>query len=99
MTHRRPSRLGLSDSCHYGLGGFTWSGRAWRLRIPLSSPLYGDDTVNDVLEFLAMAITLWIITIECDEQHTKHEYILSLGDNTSAIGWLFRSSKLDADSK
>jgi hypothetical protein len=99
ITHRRPAKLGLSDSCPYGLRGFSWSGRAWRIQIPTDSVLYGDDTVNNVLEFLAMAITLWLMVIECTHVGARHECLLALGDNTSAIGWLFRSSKLDHDSK
>jgi hypothetical protein len=34
LTLRQPSQIGLSDSCPFGMGGFTWTGRAWRLRIP-----------------------------------------------------------------
>lgn len=34
LTHQYPSKLCLSDSCPFGLGGFLWTGRAWRLFIP-----------------------------------------------------------------
>jgi hypothetical protein len=98
LTIRAPSQVGISDSCPYGMGGFTWLGRAWRIRIriPEESPIYGDSTANNVLEFLAMAVTIWIIIRDCDAN--GQECVMSLGDNTSAIGWMFRSSKLSPDS-
>lgn len=66
LTQRNPTQVGISDSSVFGLGGFSWgSGCAWRLRIPKSSPLRGDCTANNVLEFLTMAITTWIIIKDC----------------------------------
>ena len=43
-------------------------------------------------------VTIWLVLIECVETGSKQDYILALGDNTSAIGWLFKSGKLDCDS-
>jgi hypothetical protein len=54
--------------------------------------------VNNVLEFLAMAVTIWLIILDCSSQGLSHECILSLGDNTSAIGWIFRSTRLKPES-
>ena len=53
---------------------------------------YGKDIANNLLEFLAMAINLWLSIIECDDLGLKNELLLILGDNTSAIAWLFKSS-------
>jgi hypothetical protein len=85
LTLRRPSQIGLSDSCPFGMGGFTWTGRAWRLRIPETCLLHGVSEANNVLEFLAMALTIWLVIIECRDKGVRQESILSLGDNTSAI--------------
>jgi hypothetical protein len=98
LTIRRPTRIGISDSCPYGLGGFSWSGRAWRLRIPRKSPLHGDSVANNFLEFLAMMITIWTIIVDCEADGQTEECILSLGDNTSAIGWIFRTKGIGPDS-
>jgi hypothetical protein len=98
LTVRRPTQLGLSDSCPFGLGGFSLNGRAWRLQIPPSCAFYGDSTINNLLEFLAMMVTIWIILLECDELGLSEECILVLGDNTSAIGWLFRSGRIPKSS-
>jgi hypothetical protein len=94
VTIRKPSKICWSDSCPFGIGGFLLSGRAWRVRIPESSPIYGVDTANNVLEFLGMMVTIWLTIFECDELGSEQECILALGDNTSAIGWLYKSSKL-----
>jgi hypothetical protein len=98
ITIRKPSKICWSDSCPFGIGGFLLSGRAWRIRIPPSSPIYGIDMANNVLEFLGMVVTIWLVLIECAEQGSEQDCILGLGDNTSAIGWLFKSSKLPPDS-
>jgi hypothetical protein len=94
ITIRQPSKIGWSDSCPFGIGGFLLSGRAWRIRIPSSSPIYGVDTVNNVLEFLGMMVTVWLILLECEQQRSEQDCILALGDNTSGIGWLYKSSRL-----
>jgi hypothetical protein len=98
LTMRNPTMLSISDSCPFGLGGFTTNGSAWRLKVRGSSPIYGDCVSNNVLEFLAMTITVWLTLLECKEQGLKDELILSLGDNTSAIGWMTRTGHLTPSS-
>jgi hypothetical protein len=94
ITVRTPSKLCWSDSCPFGLGGFLLSGRAWRIQIPPLSPIHGVDIANNVLEFLAMLVTIWLTILECDLEKCHQECILAMGDNTSAIGWLHKSGKL-----
>jgi hypothetical protein len=94
ITTRTPSKLGWSNSCPFGLGGFLLSGRGWRLRIPPLSPIYGVDIANNVLEFLAMLVTIWLTILECDLEGSQQDCILAMGDNTSAIGWIHKSGKL-----
>ena len=91
IVHRYPSKLCISDSCPFGLGGFLWTGRAWRLFIPSRTAVYGNDIAKNALEFLALAIT---ILLQLHEANNDSECILAVGDNTSALGWLFRSSQL-----
>ena len=95
LTLRKPTQIAISDSCPYGLGGFISFGRAWRLRIPTTSRL--DDTANNFLELLAMVVTIWLAIQECDKRGLIHEHILGLGDNTSAIGWLYKTSGVKSD--
>ena len=75
------------------MGGF-----GWRLSIHPGSPIYDDDTANNALEFLGLAITLWLSIKECESLGLTDELILILSDNTSAISWIRNSSKLYDDS-
>ena len=86
--------LFVSDSCPFGLGGFTSNGSAWRLKVRASSLIYGECVSKDVLEFPAMVITLWLTLLECKEQRLKYKLILALGDSTSAVEWLTRTGDL-----
>jgi hypothetical protein len=45
-----------------------------------------------------MMVTIWLVLIECDETKSEQDCILALGDNTSAVGWLFKRGKLPFDS-
>ena len=92
LTFRNPTHVGWSDSCPFGIGGFTLQGRAWRIRVPKTASFYGDDTVNNVLEFLGMVISV-LLMIE-ESRSLSYPCLLALGDNTSAIGWLFRSGRV-----
>jgi len=96
LTIRMPTLIGWSDSCPFGLGGFTLKGRAWRLRVPRSSPIYGDDRANNALEFLGMAINV-LLMLDSSEV-SSFPCLLALGDNTSAIGWIFRSGQIPRES-
>ena len=91
LIFRMPTRIGFSDSCPLGLGGLTHGGRGWRLKVNPELAPYGEDISNNLLEFLGMAITLWLSLIECQELKLIDEMILILGDNTCAISWIFKS--------
>ena len=94
LTTRQPDIIGWSDACPFGMGGYNTSGRAWRLMIDPNSAVYGESRVNNALEYIAMTVNA---IISCRDVH--HQYsspcVLALGDNTSAIGWLYRSSRLN----
>ena len=86
-----PTHMGFSDSCPLGLGGFTHGGRGWRLKLNPALAAHGNNVLNNVLEFLGMAITLWLSLIECEETGHANELLLILGDNASAISWIIKS--------
>jgi len=94
LVVRNPTRVAWSDSCPFGIGGYTLSGYAWRIRIPKEAPYYGDDSVNNVLEFLGMAVSVLLLLKEAKESGEAFPCLLVLGDNTSAISWLFRSGRV-----
>jgi hypothetical protein len=99
LVTRTPTRLAWSDSCPFGLGGYTFSGRAWRVKIPIDCNFRGDDTVNNVLEFLGMAVSVLLLLRESKEENESFPCLMVLGDNTSAISWLFRSGRVHPSSK
>jgi hypothetical protein len=67
------------------------SGRAWRIRIPKDSILYGSPLINNLLEFIGMAVNIWLECLVAE----ANDCIMALGDNTSAVGWLHNSSRLN----
>jgi hypothetical protein len=52
-------------------------------QIPPSSPIHGESTANNFLEFLGMVVNVWLM---CETFTEKSESLLAIGDNTSAIG-------------
>ncbi len=78
-----PDRIYHSDSCPAGLGGYSDQGFTWRFRIP-------DDLLfrasNNLLEFLAAIITLWIDII--GGRLSPGDYALLMTDSTMAKGWM-----------
>ncbi len=92
LVTRVPDRICWSDACPYGMGGYSLTGQAWRLRIPKDSPVFGHEGINNLLEFIGMAVNIWLA---CTEGENTESCILAIGDNTSAIGWLHNTSRLD----
>jgi hypothetical protein len=93
LVTRQPDRICWSDACPFGIGGYGLDGHAWRIVVPEGSILRGHRSVNNLLEFLGMAVNIWL---ECTRQgKQQHACILAVGDNTSALGWLHRTSQLD----
>ena len=87
LTFRSPDITYICDASEYGLGGFASHGRAWTYRIPVH---LRDRAHINILEYLAQIISIWIDILEGT---TKSEYcLLSIGDNTSALGWMRRSN-------
>ena len=88
LVFREPNQITLSDACNYGISGFSVnSGRAWRFYIP--PHLRGKRHIN-FLEFLGNVIT---ILLEIYEGRVRPgDCFLSIGDNTSAAGWLMKSN-------
>ena len=96
---RTPTKIAWSDSCPFGIGGYTLKGWAWRIRVPSEAPFYGDDTVNNVLEFLGMAISVLLLLDEAAQDQEDHPCLLVLGDNTSAVSWIFHSGCIASSSR
>jgi hypothetical protein len=92
VTIRQPTRLCISDACPWGIAGYSLRGRSWRIVIPPCTPLRGDNRFNNIFEFIGTAVTTWFECLDADKD--AEECILALGDNTSALGWIYRSSRV-----
>jgi hypothetical protein len=89
IIYRRPSIICWSDACPTGLGGYNHFGLAWHLQIP-EKILQRVQNKNNSLEFLASIITVWLTIAQ--KQAPPNSCFLSLGDNTSAVGWLHKAN-------
>ncbi len=92
LVYRVPNQILRTDACEHGLGGFSLTtGRAWRWEIPLEHR--NKKSVN-YLKFLA-CIACIVLSLH-EGEGAEEDCILSLGDNTSSLGWL-RKSNFAAD--
>jgi hypothetical protein len=64
LTTRQPTDIAWSDSCPYGIGGYDNSGFAWRIQFPESSRAYGNSALNNLYEFIGVAVNIWLICIQ-----------------------------------
>ena len=87
LVYRKPSHFFWADSCPFGLGGYSASGRAWRFYIP---PYLRSTHTNNVLEYMATIITIWIDALEGLIPNLS--CCLGCSDNTSGVGWLHRAN-------
>jgi len=79
----------ITDASEYGLGGFNiLTGAAWRYELPawMTAAFH----IN-LLEFIASFIAIWLDIIN-DDNKTLHKRYMALTDNSSAVGWLYKSN-------
>jgi hypothetical protein len=88
VVARKPDHISRSDTFEKGIGGYDLtSGRAWRLAIP--DELQHKKSQN-FLEYLACMTQLMCMLAESDWK--PRDCFLSVGDNTSALGWISKSN-------
>jgi hypothetical protein len=91
ISFRCPTHIYRSDSCPYGLGGYSHEGFAWRLELPENCRFRAS---NNLLDFIASIITPWIDMI------TKHlrpgDCALLMTNSTISAGWLKKMDFLEA---
>ncbi len=92
VSFRSPSYLCWSDACPTGMGGNDHLGNAWRFSIPDEYRTVVS-SLNNCLEFLASIITVWQAILHNNSM--DEECFLSLGENTSSVGWLHRANMDD----
>ena len=87
MALRSPTHCFRADACPWGIGGYNFSGRAWRYY--LAPHLLFRATLN-MLEFLASVVTVWLEIRE--GQVPPLSCVLSMTDSTTTAGWLRKSN-------
>ena len=88
LTCREPEFIYRTDACPAGIGGYSLTtGRAWQWAIP--EEFYGYFSQN-FLEFLGCVVGIKLSLLEDDVPPAA--CLLSLTDNTSAMGWLRKSN-------
>ena len=93
LTCRTPNHTIMGYACEHGLDNFyVESGRVWRYAIP--DHLQGRAHIN-LLEFLIQVIHIWLDLIE--GRITSDSCILTMGDNTTAMEWIWRSNFREED--
>ena len=84
---RQPSHIYYADSCPFGMGGYSCKGRAWRFYIP---PSLRSTHTNNVLEFMAQIICIWLDAIEGNLQPLS--CCLGCSDSSSSVSWMYRTN-------
>ena len=93
IAFRRPTHIYRSDSCPYGLRGYSHEGFAWRFELPENCRFRAS---NNLLEFIAFIITPWIDLIS--KRLRQGDCALSMTDSTTSAGWLKKTFFLERGS-
>jgi hypothetical protein len=87
LTFRRPTHIYRSDSCPFGLGGYSDEGFAWRFELP---PGLRFRASNNLLEFMASIISPWIDILS--SRLSAGDCVLSMTDSTTSAGWIRKTN-------
>ena len=83
----KPTHVYRSDSCPYGLGGYSDEGFAWRFEIPADLRFRAS---NNLLEYIALIITPWIDMLAGRLNHG--DCALLMTDSSTSAGWLRKTN-------
>ena len=93
ISFRRPTHIYRSDSCPYGLGGYSSNGFAWRYEL---HPELRFRATNNLLEFMASIISPWVNILA--GRLGRGDCALSMTDSTTSAGWIRKTNfKEDGD--
>ncbi len=87
IAFRRPTHIYRSDSCPYGLGGYSHEGFAWRHKLHDEHRFRAS---NNLLEFIESIITPWIDLI--NKRLSPGDFALSMTDSTTSAGWMKKTN-------
>ncbi len=87
IAFRQPTHIYRSDSCPYGLGGYSDKGFAWRYELQEEHRFRA---LNNLLEFIASIITPWKDLI--NKRLRPGDCALSMTDSTISAGWMKKTN-------
>ncbi len=87
IAFRQPTHIYQSDSCPYGLGGYSHKGFAWRYELQEEHCF---QALNNLLKFIALIITPWIDLI--NKRLCPGDCALSMTDSTTSTGWMKKTN-------
>jgi hypothetical protein len=96
LTIRQPTQVVWTDTRPVGFGRYNLREHGWRTKIQTGFTLQGDRCFNKSFKFKRWWSTYGSSTAL--DTSTEAECGLLLGDNTSALEWLVRYSRVDRES-
>ena len=87
IAFRKPTHVYQSDSCPFGLGGYSDKGFAWRFEIPEDLCFRAS---NNLLEYITSIITPWVDMLA--GRLTQGDCALSMTDSSTSAGWLRKTN-------
>jgi hypothetical protein len=87
VAFRCPTHVYRSDSCPFGLGGYSDEGFAWRFEIPEDLRFRAS---NNLLEYIALIISPWVDLLA--GRLNRGDCALSMTDSTTSAGWLRKTN-------
>jgi hypothetical protein len=87
IAFRKPTHIYRSDSCPFGLGGYSDKGFAWCFEIPEDLRFRAS---NNLLEYIASIITPWVDMLT--GQLNQGDCALSMTDSSTSTGWLRKTN-------
>jgi hypothetical protein len=87
VAFRRPTHVYRSDSCPFGLRGYSDEGFAWRFKIPKDLRFQAS---NNLLEYIALIISPWVDLLAGSLNWGV--CALSMTNSTTSAGWLCKTN-------
>ena len=87
IVFRRPTHVFWSDSCPFGLGGYSDKGFAWQFELPEELCFRAS---NNLVEYIASIISPWIDMLA--GRLNQGDCALSMTDSSTSAGWLCKTN-------
>jgi len=87
IAFRKPTHIYQSDSCPFGLGGYSDEGFTWHFKIPEDLRFRAS---NNLLEYIVSIITPWVDMLA--GRLNQGDCALSMTESSTSAGWLRKTN-------